>query len=180
MADDIRTRKIRKRTFIITVIDFVIIFLIIGFVIYPKLSQKEIETKDYTLQLRYSSLPEDIGYLLSLSLISKGSNQYIIGNRGQVNFLLRTETGERIWDQWTYPQKKALDLIRSKEFKQKRSRIVLKKDEMIKFHAEYKNNENGLLDDGKYRFSVESLINGVTNVLSIPVIIKNGKDKKLF
>ncbi len=179
MATD-RIKKIRKRTFIITLIDFIVIFFVIIYITNYVLVVKSAEVKGFKLRFKYMGLKENMGYILNLSIETKKPRKLVIGGSGQVKFFIKKQDGETIWRKWVYPQRKTLELINQNKIIIKKSEFMLNKENVISFNAIYDNYSNGFLKDGKYLFGASLTINNTNTVISIPVIIKNGKEKRLF
>lgn len=176
-----RIRKIRKRTFIITIIDFIIIFFVIFYITNYVLVVRSVKIKGFKLRFKYMTLKENIGYILNLSIESAKPQTLLLGNNGQVKFFIkRKDDGATLWRKWVYPQRKTTEIITHKDVIIKKDKFYLKDDDIISFNAIYDNYADGFLKDGKYLFGASLAINNTNAEISIPVIIKKGKEKKLF
>ncbi len=173
-----RIKKIRKRTLIITIIDFLVIFLVVFYISNYILVEKSFEVGDTKIKLKYMRLKEDLGFILNLNIIPSKKREIILGNEGAIKFFIR-KGKQDLWLKEVLPQKKASDIIQNKEVKRK-NKFILNKNESLSFNAIYDNYENGLLDDGIYQFGANLVINSSNVIVTIPVKIKDGKDKKIF
>ena len=90
--------KSRKRSLLITIIDFVIIFFVIFLINSYLLSIKTITYKDFKLKYKYDKLKENLGYIFTLSIKNNSDKKRILPIDNKVNFYIENkETKKNFW-----------------------------------------------------------------------------------
>ncbi len=172
-----KTTIYRRRALWITILDFVVIFLAIYFMNRYILNTKIIKYDGLTFKFSYSSLKEDIGFVLKLIVINKKETQQTIefGNNGTAQFFIKKKNGELVWSEDVIPVRYKLLNKRPKPSRIKNI-INLKRGDSLVFTSIYNSIKNGKLENGEYYFGCKIVVNNKTITLERPVKVKNSKE----
>ncbi len=161
-----KRRKISKRKLglIITVIDFLIIFIFIFYTkkYYANIIIKHINKNSTTIKFKYFKLKNNIGYMFNLTIMTHKPAILTLNNKGEVLFFIKNNTNT-IW------KKKSLFTVNNiKKYKIKSNSVIFKmnKDSLIIYNEMYDNFKNKFLKKDKtYTFGSTITINNKKYIL---------------
>ncbi len=153
----------RKLGLIITLVDFLIIFIFIFYSNKYFVNSKTVKLDNgLVLKYKYFKLKNDIGYMFNFSVknITDRKIKIVIENSGIIEFFIK-QNNDIIWKKKSNFNDKFVKVIQ----KQKCCIVaLLRKDDIIMYNEIYDNYKNSFLK-GRYIFGAKIIIDGKEYVL---------------
>ncbi len=153
----------RKIGLIITLVDFLIIFMFIFYSNKYFTNSKTIKINGLILNYKYFALKNDIGYMFNFSIKNAANDDITvkIGNSGVAVFYIKYKK-KIIWNKNSRFNDK---FIKIKNLDENSIKTVLKKDNLIMYNEIYDNYKNKFLKKGEYVFGVKINVNNKDYIL---------------